>query len=253
MKDKILKKFVGLFQYKLIDKKHIKNNRILDKKSFISIERILKYLIKNKVIKSLIQVGANDGVRFDSLNAFIKEYKLSCLLVEPIKEHFEDLKKNYANLDNIIFENSSISVDNEISHLYKVKKKFLDIYGNHVRGITSFRIEHLIHHGVKKKHITKQEVASLSIKELLLKHKFEKFELLFIDVEGYDGKLVNDFLLNNSIRPYIIFEYIHIDHSTFKIVTDNLTKSKYLFFPVNENLVCIPNEKRDISIFQPNL
>ena len=252
MKDKILKKFVGWFQYKLVDKKHIKNNRILDEKSFLSLERILKYLINNKIIKSLIQIGANDGVRFDSLNTFIKEYKLSCLLVEPIKEHFDDLKKNYANIENIIFENSSISVENEISHLYKVKVEFLNIYGDHVRGITSFNIEHLINHGVKKKHIMKQEVASLSIKELISKHKFKYFELLFIDAEGYDGKIVNDFLLTSSIRPYIIFEYIHINNDTFKIVTDNLKKNKYIFFPVNENIICIPQEKKDIFVFQLN-
>lgn len=253
MKNKILKKFVSLFQYKLVSKRHIKNNRILEEVSFITIERILEYLIKKKIIASLIQIGANDGVRFDSLNLFIKKYQLKCLLVEPIKEHFDDLKNNYKNLENIIFENSSISVKDEISHLYKVNEKFINIYDDHVKGITSFNIDHLINHGVKKNHITRQKVNNLSIMELLLKHNVKDFDLLFIDAEGYDGKIVDDFLLKSSIRPYIIFEYIHIDHNIFKTVTEHLNKKKYIFFPINENLICIPSEKKNFFIFQKNL
>ena len=37
-----------------------------------------------------------------------------------------------------------------------------------------------------------------------------------IDAEGYDGKIVIDFLLYSSLRPLIIFEYIHIDNKIFK-------------------------------------
>ena len=92
MKNKILKKFVGCLGYKLIDKDLVKNNRIIDDKSFLQIDKILNYLIKNNFIKSLVQIGANDGRRFDSLNKFIKDYKLKSLLVEPIEEHFKDLK-----------------------------------------------------------------------------------------------------------------------------------------------------------------
>ena len=44
------------------------------------------------------------------------------ILVEPIKSNFEELKINYDNVqDNIFFENSAISVENEINYLYKVK------------------------------------------------------------------------------------------------------------------------------------
>ena len=92
-KDKILKKIVGLFGYKLIDKDLVKNNRIIEDKSYLEITKILNYLLKNNIVKSLIQIGANDGKRFDNLNKLIKDYKVKSLLVEPIEEHFKDLKK----------------------------------------------------------------------------------------------------------------------------------------------------------------
>ena len=253
MKNKILKKFVGCLGYKLVDKDFVKNNRIIEDKSFLQIDKILNYLIKNNIIKSLVQIGANDGRRFDSLNKFIKDYKVKSLLVEPIEEHFKDLKKNYNNMKNIYFENSLISVNNEISYLYKVNEKSFNQYGDHIKGISSFNYEHLIKHGVKKKDIIKQKANSLTISELLIKHKFDSFDLLFVDAEGYDGAIINDFLINNTIRPYIIFEYIHINNKTFKILIDNFKNFDYLFFSINENIICIPNECKDYFIFQKNL
>ena len=250
MKDKFLKKIAGWYGYKLVDKNLIKNNRIIGNKSFLDIERILKYLIKNNIIKSLVQIGANDGQRFDVLNTFIKEYKLNCILVEPIKEYFEELKKNYKNFENISFENSLISVNNEIFHIYKVDTKYLNQYDEHVKGISSFDYKHLIKHGVKKKHVTKQKINSITLKELLLKYNYHNFDLLFIDAEGYDGKIVNDFLTSSPIRPYIIFEYIHIDNKIFDTLTTTLKKNNYIFFSVNENIICIPNENELSFIFQ---
>ena len=250
MKNKFLKKIVGWLGYKLVDKDIIKNNRIIGNKSFLNIEKILNYLTKNNIVNSLVQVGANDGQRFDALNRFIKDYKIRCILVEPIEEHFKDLKNNYKGFKNIFFENSLISVNNEILYLYKANAKSLANYGDHVKGISSFDYKHLIKHGVRKKHIIKQKVNSITIKDLLLKYKFNNFDLLFIDAEGYDGKIVNDFLSNSLIRPYIIFEYIHIDHKTFKNLTLNLTKNDYIFFSINENLICIPKEKQSSFIFQ---
>lgn len=250
MKNKVLKKFVGWLGYKLIDKDFVKNNRIIEDKSFLEISKILNYLVKNSIVKSLVQIGANDGKRFDNLNSFIKEYKIKSLLVEPIKEHFEDLKKNYNNTNNIYFENSLISVNNEISYLYKVNEKSLNKYGEHIKGISSFNYEHLIKHGVKKKDVIKQKANSITMNELLTKHKFDNFDLLFIDAEGYDGAIVNDFLTTDTIRPYIIFEYIHIDNNTFKILIDNFKKFNYIFFSINENIICIPKEKKDDFIFK---
>ena len=42
-------------------------------------------------------LGANDGLRFDYINKYIKKYLPKTVLVEPVKDHFEDLKKNYKN------------------------------------------------------------------------------------------------------------------------------------------------------------
>jgi FkbM family methyltransferase len=205
--------------------------------------------LKKKKVKFLIQVGANDGIRFDILNSYIKKYKINSLLVEPIKENFENLKKNYQGCDFVKFENSAISVNDEIHYLYKVNSKNFENYDNHIPGISSFNINHLLKHGVKKNHIIKDKVNSLSIKNLINKYNLETFDLLYVDAEGYDGNIVNDFLETTKIKPIIILEYIHINNNIFKRLINNLEFNNYKFFSINENLICYPEEDLEYLIF----
>ena len=248
MKNKILKKILGLFGYKLIEKEVFKNERLISSKSYLTIDKLLKTLFEEKKINYLIQIGANDGERFDVLNYYIKKYQTKSLLVEPIKENYEKLKKNYENCSFVSFDNCAISVNNEITHLYKVSSKYIKNYNNHIPGITSFDKEHLLKHGVKSRHIISENVTSINMKNLISKHNLKSFDLLFVDAEGYDGKIVIDFLTSTLIKPVIILEFIHIKNDVFKNLINNLEQKKYSFFSLGENLVCYPeNDKKYIK------
>jgi len=240
MTNKLFKKIIGVFGYKLIEKNTIKNERLISNKSFIKIDRLLDTLFQKKGVNNLIQIGANDGERFDLLNFYIKKYKCKSLLVEPIKENFEKLKKNYNNLDFVTFENSAISVNNDIQKLYKVSPQYIKDYSNHIPGITSFDKKHLIKHGVQNKHIVCENVSSIRISELITKHNLNSLDLLYIDAESYDGKIAIDFLLSTLFRPIIILEYIHIENDTFKDLIIILERENYILFSIDENLACYP-------------
>jgi len=239
MNIKILKKIVGIFGFKLVEKKLFKNNRLLSDYSFLSTKKILTELFNQKKINSIVQIGANDGVRFDELDQFINEYKIQSLLVEPIKSNFEKLKIKYYDVDFVKLENSAILINEQVSYLYKVDNNHLIHYDNHIPGITSFDKNHLLKHGVKKKHIIKEKVNSINIKELLNKYNIKNLDLLYIDAEGYDGKIVIDFLINTNLKPIIIFEYIHINNKTFNTLLLKLNDANYKIFSINENIFCI--------------
>ncbi len=239
---KLLKKIAGIFGFKLVDKNLIKNDRELGKYSSFSLDNTLDSLFFDKKINFLIQIGSNDGKRFDTINRFIKKYSPISILVEPIKKDFEDLKNNYKDQKNIFFENSAISINNSLEYLYKVDDTKFKLYDEHIKGISSFDINHLIKHGVSKSHITKEKINSITIKDLLSKYSVKNLDLLVIDAEGYDGDIVIDFLSHISLRPTIIFEYIHINHKTFKNLIGLLILKKYDFHRIDENIICFPAE-----------
>ena len=72
---KILKKIVGIFGFKLTSKNLIKVERILTSNDSLSIDRILINIFNTKKMTGLVQIGANDGLRFDNINKYIKKYK----------------------------------------------------------------------------------------------------------------------------------------------------------------------------------
>ena len=248
MKNKIFKKIIGLTGYKLIEKNSFKNNRTLSKNTLININSILSFIFNNHKITSLVQIGANDGQSFDELNSYIKKYKPRSILVEPIKENFLKLKENYKNVDNIELENSAISIDQEISFLYKVDTKFEKKYDSHIPAIPSFNKKHLLDHGVKNKHIIQEKIHTISVQNLLNKYNVDKLDLFFVDAEGYDGKIIYDLLSTTNFRPFIIFEFIHIENSIFEKLNKKLVDSNYLFFAVDENIFCLPNDKNFLII-----
>ena len=244
---KILKKFCGIFGYKLLPKNYIKNKNYLLNFSSLKLEKIIAHLAEKKIINSLVQIGANDGVSHDHLHNIIKKFQLKSLLLEPIKKYFLDLQNNYLNFDNVKIENSALSVNNEIIFLYMVNPEYSNKYGTISSGISSFYKKHLIRHGIKKKHIVQEKVNQISFDVLLQKYNFKSFDLLLIDTEGYDCQIVNDFFLKiKKIRPIIIFEWSHIKNSELEDTLYIIIKNNYSFFPIGDDVFCYPSEK-DIS------
>lgn len=246
MNNKLFKKIIGIFGYKLVDKSVIRNERLLGSQSFLNINLILNKIFKNYEINHLVQVGANDGVRFDELNKYIKNNKTKSILVEPIRKYFEQLKKNYDGYTNVYFENSAIDDMKSDIYLFKVSNKYIDKYDEHVRGINSFNKKHLLKHGVKNSHIETEKINIISIIDLLKKYNINNLDLLFIDAEGHDANIIIDFLNKSNQEPIIIFEYIHIEHEMFKILIQKLNLKKFSYFKVNENIVCIPSRLKNI-------
>ena len=137
------------------------------------------------------------------------------LLVEPIKENFELLRENYKGFKNVILENSALSINNEISFLYKVNPQYYYKYGEFIKAIPSFDRKHLIKHGVRSGHIIKESVNQITFLELFKKNKIINLDLLFVDTEGYDCKIINNFFSLSKMRPIIIFEWIHSKYHEF--------------------------------------
>jgi FkbM family methyltransferase len=160
-----------------------------------------------------VQVGAMDGIAYDPIQAHVRKYNWSGLLVEPLPEYFEQLKANYSDNTNLVFENVAISdkAENRVINCISedvIKEKSLPEFA---RGISSFFTDRNdLRFGFWKRYITEVMVECITLDMLLTRNNVKKIDLLQIDTEGFDYQVLKqlDFTM---FKPKIIhMEYMHL-------------------------------------------
>ena len=200
---------------------------------------LIEYSTKNKNL-FFVQVGANDGVRADPIYDLVKKYKWKGMMIEPIKEFFDQLKDNYQNLDNLIFENIAISTKRKIV-LFRVKRgaPWLVSYFGKTLSSSSKRIleKNMWFLPGAKKYIVKNEIPSLTLKKVLDKHDMKTFDFLLIDTEGYDFEVLKQLKKFRNVPKFVYYEHKHLSNkdkvSAWKFLEDrgyNLEKDVWNTF-----------------------
>lgn len=248
-KNKLLKKILGALGFKILPKETIKTERFIESSSLNSGD-FIKFLINQKKINNIIQIGANDGKSDDFLRSSIN-IDTNLLLVEPIKSAFDQLEKNYSSYKNVKFINKAIDVVTGKKNIFSVNPKYYDFYEKKYKSkdvswltvLASFDKEHLEYHGVKTNHIQSTEIDCINFKELIEQYDFQKLDLLVVDTEGYDDVLITNFIQNTDIRPFIILEWIHIKKNKAEELIELLKSNNYKFLKLNKDLICIQNNE----------
>jgi FkbM family methyltransferase len=70
-----------------------------------------------------VQIGANDGIRYDPLRPFVIQYHLKGICVEPLSDMYLKLIENYSTEKQLLFENAAIHRYNKHMTLYRFGPK----------------------------------------------------------------------------------------------------------------------------------
>jgi FkbM family methyltransferase len=212
-------------------------------------EPCLYNLLKRREKVLFIQIGANDGKMVDSIYQFIKRNHTNVrgIVIEPMRDVFEQLKNNYRKFPNITPVNIAIHNSKKEMLLYRVDPAKLKQLPEEAKGIASFNKDHHKLSNTPSDVIIAEKVNCISLEELCKDYQFTKIDLLQIDTEGYDA----DIILNirfDIIKPSIIrFEH-GLPHGvmsseTFLTVVDLLHRNGY------ELII----ESYDAIAYQPNI
>jgi len=170
----------------------------------------------------LVQVGAYDGTTNDPVHDYLVRYGWKSLLIEPQVQSFERLKSNYSAFPQTILLNLAISESDGIQDFYQV---VTDNPMDWSTQIASLDRNHLIKHrnsqtayGITtsipdiEDKIAVKTVECLSFDSLLTRFRIQRIDLLQIDAEGYDDRLVLSFPFER-LKPAIIrYENMHLDN-----------------------------------------
>ena len=172
-------------------------------------ERRLQRLLDRKGSLSFVQIGANDGVSFDPLNPFIRRHgeRITGIVVEPLQDKFAQLCRTYADYPRIHKVNAAIHNTERRMMLHRVDPRFERKLPGWARGIASFDPRHHERSGTLARHMIAEEVACMTLPELLATVPGFELDVLVTDTEGYDAEILSaiDF---TRIRPSLI----HFEH-----------------------------------------
>lgn len=177
-----------------------------------------------------IQIGANNGKRYDPINHLIvkEKVKVSGIAIEPVREYFNELQQTYEDFPKIKLLNKAIHNSATEANIYKINPELTGLQ-EHLKGMSSFDVRNFTKEGISINDIISETVLCTSLLNLIKDENIKNVHLLQIDAEGYDLEIIKsiDF---NEIKPFVInfehrWEYNLIPESeifsVFKILVDN--------------------------------
>jgi FkbM family methyltransferase len=178
--------------------------------------RNLRKILRGSQNLSIVQIGSNDGKSGDPIHDLLNENQTwKALLVEPIPFLFERLKHNYQNRAGVRFANVAIGESTGVTTFYFLEadlKETLPHLPNYFDQLGSFNPDHIVNHlgEAIRPWIKAVEIPTLSLPELLEQHSISQFDILHIDTEGYDWKILKQLDLNRFRPRIILFEHSHL-------------------------------------------
>jgi FkbM family methyltransferase len=147
-----------------------------------------------KIIKPgdyILDIGSNIGFYANILSSFTgKTGKVYCF--EPDSKNFSYLQKNTKDVSNIVLFNNAVSDKKDIIKVYKSKLLNVDHRTYPVNNYDSI-----------------EEIAAISIDELIEEKVIEKVNFIKIDIQGYEITAFNGMkhLLSTNNQIKIVAEY----------------------------------------------
>ncbi len=199
-------------------------NRLLDKQDFF-----------------FIQIGANDGVRFDDLYLKVTQHNIHGIVIEPIQKYYKRLALNYEDYPGVKCLNLALHPSNTTVEIFHVNDKQLPTMEPWRGGVGSIYKSHLINNHTPNHCITSTRVASISMRGLIESYDVKKVDLLQIDVEGFDLEIIK-MVPFDQIQPSLIkFEYVNLTCAQKRESLEILRKNGYKTYIENENAIGILN------------
>jgi FkbM family methyltransferase len=192
----------------------------------------------------VVEIGAMDGVRFDPLHRHLVERQWNAIVVEPLPDMFELLKTTYQSYPRIRCVNAAISEVSGPLSIYRVKPEAVSKngHGEWVVGISSAikgaTLSYL------NDIVSEEVVKGLSFTDFVKELSITRIDLLQIDTEGYDWKILKQIDLRKWEIGLIHIEIINLRPVDRLAVFEEFRRSEYAFCHDGMNITAVRRERR---------
>lgn len=163
-----------------------------------------------------VNIGACDGVSNDPLYGFIKRYGLAGLLIEPDPDNFQLLQENYRHIPNVSFVQAAIGEHEGELTMWRVAPTMggLPWWHNQVISFNQEVVKSVFADSSSRgleQQLVEQQVPTFLLQQILDDQQVQKIDILHIDAEGYDFKILKQ-LDWQRYQPWLI-RYEHVNLS----------------------------------------
>ncbi len=179
------------------------------------IRRALRDLSCRQKDVFFLNIGANDGL--DHIGEYAIRKKWRGIMVEPVPYIFKSLQKVYKRIPWVKLENVAIADAVGMQCFYFLKKTNYIPSGDTIGSFDQNHVKHILGNlGVVEKErnldpfLVSKEVSCLRLSDLMDRNNVTHVDVISIDTEGYDGKIVKQIDLSRYHPELIIYESEHL-------------------------------------------
>jgi len=161
-----------------------------------------------------VQIGANDGYTGDPLHLVLTRPNSHWrgVLVEPVAYLFTQLAERYAHLGGLHLERVAIGESDGSTVIHRIDTKEGDTLWLHQLASLDLNIlcENARQFGLGDVVTISETVPCLTVASLLGRHGVTKLDLIVIDTEGFDWRILRQFDLGKLRPKLILYEHQHL-------------------------------------------
>ena len=144
-----------------------------------------------------IQIGANDGVTDDVIRPYILKYGWSGILVEPLADVYEKLKKNYRHQKGLTFINAAVTPEAGVVEFWRHPE---------LPQCSGLGVRTRLQHRASMEKVLVRGVTMSSVME----SRIGDVDLVQIDTEGFDDQVITGIPFERCRPRALRWEHKHL-------------------------------------------
>jgi len=182
---------------------------------------------------TFVQIGSNDGLKNDPIGNLIKEFQWKGIMVEPFEGNYLKLKENFRDQSGLVFEQCGITeIPGEQDFFYiedisPDEPDWYDQVGSFDKTIFLKNIEVVPD---LSKRMAVKKIPTKTFDQLIKDHQLGGVDILHLDTEGYDYKILLTIDFNEFKPSVVIFENEWMTQYELKEIRNYFKKYQYKLY-----------------------
>lgn len=216
--------------------------------------QLLRLLARAEPRAVFVQIGSNDGDKYDPLKDRIASSRWRGVMVEPVPDIFDRLAARYDGHPRIALECAAVGTRSGPQTFYRLRRaseeeleclpRFYDALGSFRRDVLASHVEEIPDIEARIEEIA---VPTLTFDELCERHHVQNLDLLHVDTEGYDLEILRTVDLQRRRPRMLVFEVHHLTEGERSEAAMLLREAGYVWFEEGLDWWCADARSADLT------